>query len=473
MIDQTAPEPYRSSGKGVPGTPPNIVFILADDLGWADLGCFGSPHIKTPNIDALASGGVRFTHAYSGSPWCSPARISLYTGRHPSRLPVGLSEPLQVRNEQNGIPDDHPTLASLLVDAGYSTAMFGKWHCGWLPWFHPTRNGFQTFWGNLDGGVDYLAHVDTLGQPDLYDGETPIEMDGYYTDLISEKTAEYIARSGDQPFYTQVNYTAPHWPWEGREDHEASQLIVDDYASGKIPMALSHRSGGSLATYTEMVQEMDAGIGVITDSLRAAGKFENTIIIFTSDNGGERWSMNWPFVGEKGDLNEGGIRVPTVLSWPDRVNGGQVSDDISITMDWTVSLLAAAGAAPASSHPMDGVDLMPWLVGDADHPGHDLYWRTGSQGAMRRGRYKYLRDLRDRPASTAWPRAYGTYDLLYDVTVDGREAAEISRHHPELVAEMSAAWDDYNAELLPYPEGQRHLPPGYAGHDRPAISVPD
>lgn len=468
-----AEQPFESSRRGRSERPPNIVFILADDLGWADLSCYGSPHIRTPNIDRLAANGVRFTHAYSGSPWCSPARVSLYTGRSPGRLEVGLEEPLQTHSANNGIPADHPTLPSLLVEAGYSTAMFGKWHCGWLPWFSPLRIGFETFFGNLDGAVDYFAHVDTLGEPDLWEGETPIEEVGYYTEMISDHTAAYIRAQDDRPFYAQVNYTAPHWPWEGPGDETISQRILDDYTEGLRPMPLSHRDGGSLAKYAELVESMDDGIGTIVAALEETGRLEETIVIFTSDNGGERWSMNWPFVGAKGDLTEGGIRVPFVLSWPDRIGPGQVSGDTHITMDWTTSLLAAAGTTPAASHPMDGIDLLPWLLDGADHPDHDLFWRVGSQGAMRRGRFKYLRDLRDRPITMNWPRRYGDYHLLYDVTVDGREEAEISRHHPDLVAAMSEAWDRYNSELLPYPEGHRMLPPRYAGHDKPAVSLAD
>ena len=187
--------PFRARAGGRPAKRPNVVFILADDLGWGDLGCYGSLHIRTPNLDRLAAGGVRFTDAYSASPWCSPTRMALYTGRNPGRLPAGLEEPLRTRSDGMGIPHDHPTLPSLLVDAGYRTAMFGKWHCGWLPWYSPLKVGFQTFFGNLDGAMDYFTHIGTLGEPDLFEGETPVDQDGYYTDLITDRTCDWI-RSG-------------------------------------------------------------------------------------------------------------------------------------------------------------------------------------------------------------------------------------------------------------------------------------
>ena len=185
--------------------------------------------------------------------------------------------------------------------------------------------------------------------------------------------------------------------------------------------------------------------------------------------------MNWPFVGEKGDITEGGIRVPVILRWPEAVAAGQESDTPNVTMDWTATFLDAAGVEPAASHPLDGVSLVPWLVDGAEHPAHDLFWRSASQGALRRGRYKYVRDARGRARLGNWPRHYsqtGHFDLLYDVTVDGREAADIARHHPDVVAEMSAAWEKLDAELLPIPDDHPNLP-HHGTDDRPAVSPPD
>lgn len=454
----SAVEQHFMSTRTGPTAPPNIVFILADDLGWADLGCYGSQAINTPNLDRLAADGVRFTHGYSASPWCSQTRIGLYTGRHPHRLTGGLEEPMRSRAEDQGIPADHPTLPSLLRDSGYDTAMFGKWHCGWLPWHSPLRIGFDKFFGNLDGALDYFEHIGTLGEPDLFEGETPVEITGYYTDLISEKTAEYIAAERDRPFYVQLNFTAPHWPWEGRGDAAVGAKIRADYEAGDVPFPLLHRDAGSLAKYGELVEAMDDGVGMVMEALEAAGKADNTVVVFTSDNGGERWSNNWPFVGEKGDLTEGGIRVPLIVRWPEALAASQLTDQPSITMDWTATLLDAAGISPHDDWPLDGVSLLPWLVDGADYPEHDLAWRITSQGAFRRGRFKYLRDLRDRAILGNWPRRYGDYELLYDVTVDGREAANIARHHPDVVAELRDAWERYNAELLPYPPNLPGLP---------------
>ena len=294
----TGPD-FVSRGDGHPDQP-NIIFIVADDLGWADLGCYGSDHISTPNLDRLAADGLRLTHAYSASPWCSPMRFALYTGRSPGRLVGGLEEPLVAHTEQNGIPPEHPTLPSMLVEAGYRTAMIGKWHCGWLPWFSPVKNGFQTFFGNLDGAVDYFGYFNTIGETDLWEGEERVEATGYYTDILSERAAAYVAEAGADPFYLQLNYTAPHWPWEGRDDEHVSREIKQLYDDGAERWPILHWDGGSIAKYAEMVEIMDEGIGQVLDALDASGRADNTIVLFCSDNGGERWSKNWPFVGEKG-----------------------------------------------------------------------------------------------------------------------------------------------------------------------------
>lgn len=441
----------ESTPRPRPNRRPNIVFILADDLGWGDLGCYGSLHHRTPAIDRIAAGGLRFTHAYAGSATCSPTRFSLYTGRYPGRLEAGLQEPIVLRDERTGIPADHPTMPSLLRDGGYATAMFGKWHCGFLPWFSPLRIGFDTFFGNLDGAMDYFSHIDTIGNPDLYEGETPTEEIGYYTDLISDRAADYIRSHGaERPFYVQVNYTAPHWPWEGPEDRETSARVTAAMAEDPLT-ALFHFDGGSLDTYRSMVEAMDAGIDRILEAIAESGQSGNTIVIFTSDNGGERYSFMWPFVGEKGDLEEGGIRVPLVVRWPDGVPAGRVTEEPVVTMDLTASLLDAAGVTPGPAYPLDGVSLLPWLFDGDPGPDRDLLWRTREQGAIRRGPYKLLYD---RQAKPLWGGSFGKDGprvRLFDVTVDGREKADISAEHPALTAELLAIWQQFDEELLPYP----------------------
>ncbi|HEX5597754.1 MAG TPA: sulfatase-like hydrolase/transferase [Micromonosporaceae bacterium] len=456
--DQAVGAPGRLiRGRDQPRGQPNVVFILADDLGWSDLGCYGSSAIRTPNLDRLAAEGLRFTHGYACSPWCSTTRIGLYTGRFAGRLPAGLEEPLVTHKEGNGIPPGHPSLPSLLAAAGYETAMFGKWHCGWLPWYSPLRLGFQTFFGNLDGAIDYFTHLDTRGEPDLYEGETPVSQAGYYTSLLSDRAAEFVSADRDRPFYLQLNYTAPHWPWEGPADRDTGELIRTRFARG-WSSPLMHLDGGSLAKYGELVEAMDEGIGQVLTALERAGRADNTIVVFTSDNGGERWSKTWPFVGEKGDLTEGGIRVPLILRWPAAVAARQVTDRPVDTLDLTATLIDAAGTAPAADCPLDGVSLLSWLAEGADFPVRDLFWRTSNQGALRRGSFKYLHDRRDRAVLGNWPRRFGDYHLLFDLTMDGRERADISRDHPAVVKELRAAWERIDADLVPYPPEHPGLP---------------
>lgn len=441
---------FVSAGRGRPSKRPNIVFILADDLGWGDVGCYGSLHNSTPAIDRIAAGGLRFTHGYSGSATCSPTRISLYTGRYPGRLPVGLQEPIVLRDDKTGIPEEHPTLPSLLKTGGYKTAMFGKWHCGFLPWFSPLRIGFDEFFGNLDGAMDYFSHIDTRGKPDLYEGETPVEEIGYYTEMISERATNYIdTYDSEEPFYLQVNFTAPHWPWEGPTDQATSEKVTAAMQENPLT-ALFHWEGGSLETYQRMVASMDQGIDSILNALARKGITDDTIVVFTSDNGGERYAFLWPFVGEKGDLEEGGIRVPLIVRWPSAFGGGQVSDVPNVTMDLTASLLDAAGVAPDEQYPLDGESLIPWLLEGQEPPTRVLRWRTREQGAIRKGKFKLLID---RQAQSLWgkgPVPEGPRYRLFDVTNEGREKADLSGEFPELKAELLDEWQRFDHALLPY-----------------------
>jgi arylsulfatase A-like enzyme len=381
---------------------------------------------------------------------------------------------MRTRDARNGIPHDHPTLPSLLVDAGYSTAMFGKWHCGWLPWFSPVRAGFQRFYGCLDGAIDYFEHLNTLGEHDLWEGETEIDDVGYFTDMISREASAYIRGAGDEPIYVQLNFTAPHWPWEGPGDSRIGARIRQEYAEldnvTSDPLCDFH--SGSLAKYGEMVEAMDAAIGDVLEAIEDRGRADNTLIVFSSDNGGERWAKNWPFVGEKGDLTEGGIRVPFLVRWRAAVGGGQLCDRPNITMDWTATMLDAAGATPHPDYPLDGPSLVPYLVDGEAYPDHDLRWRTTNQVAIRRGDMKYLHDRRPRPRLGAWPVRHGDYHLLYDVTVDGREKADVAPHHPDLVSELRAEAERFDAEMLPYPPDMPGLP-RRATADQPAVGHPD
>jgi arylsulfatase A-like enzyme len=415
---------------------PNIIFILADDLGWGDLSCYGRPDYKTPNLDKLAAGGMRFTNAYSAAPVCTPTRIGFHTGRYPARLPIGLEEPLKERKQIGeavntlGIPVSHPTVSSLLKKAGYRTALIGKWHCGYLPHFGPIKHGYDEFFGIMSGAGDLFTHRDMTGTPDLFEGEVPIDRAGYITDLLTDRAVEYIQKKHTQPFYLSLHHTAPHWPWEGPSDIAISKTLGKGYDA--------FTSGGSLKIYAEMMRSLDQGIGRLMEALKRSGQDRNTVVIFTSDNGGERFSFNWPFTGQKFDVQEGGIRVPAMVRWHGVTSAGAVSDQPVITMDWTATLLSIAGTSPDAAYPLDGEDLTSVLSGKRPPFERTFFWRTYKQAAVRSGKWKYIR------------QADGEY--LHDLSVDEREQANFASVQPDVFARLRSAVNDWESKMQKYPK---------------------
>ncbi|MFE9707395.1 sulfatase [Streptomyces sp. NPDC005930] len=419
-----------------PGRRPNILFILGDDLGWADLSSYGAPHIRTPHLDRLAAQGLRFTQAYSGSATCSPTRFSLYTGRYPGRTEGGLAEPIGDRSQ--GLDPNHPTLASLLRQAGYATALIGKWHCGWLPDHSPTRSGWDEFFGNFGGALEYFSKLGQLGDYDLYEGDATYQDLRYYTTVLTERAVEYVGREHGRPWLLNLNFTTPHWPWLTEDDEETGAAIAAKVRDGNVLGALLHNDGGSVEKYREMVENLDASVGRVLAALRRSGQEENTVVVFASDNGGERFSYQWPLSGGKSQLLEGGIRVPTVLRWPARVDGRQVSHEPVYSPDWTATLLELGGARPDPAYPLDGHSLAGYLLHGHELPERDLFWRVRGNRALRRGDWKYYRDAQGR-------------DHLYDLAADAREQADRAQDRPELLAALRAAWERTDRELLPYP----------------------
>jgi arylsulfatase A-like enzyme len=419
-------------------TQPNFVFILADDLGYADLGCYGARGDVSPSLDRMAAEGLRFTDGYANSPVCSPTRFALMTGRYQYRLRGALDEPLAgvARGRDDlGLPPSHPTLPSLLRDAGYATALAGKWHLGYPPHFGPLRSGYGEHFGPLGGGVDYFSHCDRAGVHDLFMNGQESRRDGYLTDLISDHAVAFIRRqAGKAPFFLSIHYTAPHWPWETRSDEAESRRIGN---------AIHHIDGGSVETYRTMIRHMDEGIGRILGTLKEAGLAENTLTVFTSDNGGERFSDTWPFVGKKMDLLEGGIRVPLIAHWPSRIASGGTTGQMAITMDWPATMLDAAGVAPDSGYPLDGLSLLPVLAAPAKTITRDLFWRMNhrSQKAARRGAWKYLSLDGD--------------EFLYDLSRDSRERANLAKRHPERLTELRAAYGSWEATMPGIPPEAR------------------
>ena len=413
---------------------PNIIFIVVDDCGYADLGCTGQTGYRTPALDRLAGEGVHFTQAYANAPLCTNTRVALITGRYQYRLKLGLVEPLRPANRDEpemGIPPGFPTLPSLLRGAGYRTALIGKWHLGFLPKYGPLKSGYDDFFGIMGGFTGYYTHRGEGGEPDLYEAELPVEQAGYITDLLSERALAYVetAARSPRPYFLSLHYNAPHWPWSAPSIEAAAREREVDRAE--------IMEGGSPRIYGEMMQILDAGIGRVIDAARHSGK--DTLVIFTSDNGGERYSNIWPFVGRKWDLLEGGLRVPQIVWWPGHIKTGQVTEQVCITMDLTATCLAAANVMPDASHPLDGSDLLPVLTGEAPPSERILYWRMAnrSQRAVRCGDWKYLK-VRDE-------------EYLFDIGYDPRERGNMARKRPDLLNELRALWEEWNRGMLPVP----------------------
>lgn len=414
--------------------PPNIVFILADDLGFADVACYGRPDLHTPHIDNLAANGIRFLQAYANSAVCTSTRVALITGRYQYRLPVGLEEPLAGNRPGIGLPPEHPTLPSLLKKAGYSTTLIGKWHLGVLPKFGPLQSGYEHFFGFRGGAVDYFTHTGGDNEPDLWDGDVPVTQHGYLTTLLGDRAVEVIqqgAKSG-QPFFVSLHFNAPHWPWEGPQDKAESDRLHS------TPNAtLWDFDGGSQKTYQQMIEEMDRQIGRVTEALTAAGVQENTIVIFTSDNGGERFADTWPFTGKKQELLEGGLRIPAIIAWPARLPRGRTTDQVAISMDWLPTLCAAAGTHPDYDYPSDGINLLPILMGTEPIARRELFWRykANAQRAARDGNFKYLK-IRENT-------------FLFNVVDDPLERANLKNREQMVYDRLVHDWFDWNKTMLP------------------------
>ena len=408
--------------------PPNIVFIMADDLGYADVSCYGRPDISTPNIDGLAAKGVRFLQAYANSAVCSATRTALITGRYQYRLPIGLEEPLNGRDA--GLPPDHPTLPSLLKKAGYGTTLVGKWHLGLLPKFGPLRSGYDHFYGFRGGAVDYYTHAGA--KDDLWDDDVPVHQMGYLTDMLGSRAVDVVngyAKSG-RPFLMSLHFNAPHWPWEAPGDEAESNRLR---AGG----SLFDFDGGTQKTYQRMIQAMDLQIGRVLEALNANGLAENTIVIFTSDNGGERFADTWPFTGRKTELLEGGLRIPAIISWPARIPQGRTTDQVAITMDWLPTLLASAGVSSDPAFLPDGINLLPMLARNAARVERKLFWRykANAQRAARDGDYKYLKILDN--------------TFLFNVVEDPMERANLKERRKDVYDRITAEWHEWNATMLP------------------------
>ena len=420
--------------------PPNIVVIVADDMGYADIGVHGSKDIPTPNIDALAKGGIRFTDAYVSGPYCSPTRAGLLTGRYPQRFGHEFNLDLPPAHSDFGLPLSETTMADRLKAAGYRTALFGKWHLGSADKFHPMARGFDEFFG-FQGGLHSYLDAQAASRNPLLDGRKVVAETTYLTDAFADRAVDFIKRQKSQPFFLYLAFNAVHIPMQ---------------ATDKYLARFTHIVDEQRRTYAAMLSAMDDGIGKTLAALRAEGLEENTLIIFFNDNGGPTMagttingSSNAPLRGSKRQTWEGGIRVAFIIRWKGHLAEGKTDARPIIQLDVLPTALAAAGVKPQPQWKLDGVNLLPFLTGKMSGRPHEaLYWRLGENMAIRKGDWKLVKTS-ERPLQDVDPAIFN--DLsgaeLYNLADDIGEKKNLAAAHPEKVKELAAAWQRWNKEL--------------------------
>jgi arylsulfatase A-like enzyme len=425
---------------------PDFVLIYCDDLGYGDLGCYGSRTVRTPHLDALAARGVRFTDWYSNSPVCSPSRASLLTGRYPER--AGVTQILGGQRGTPGLPPAQVTLAKALQPLGYRTAIFGKWHLGLSDECRPNAHGFDEFYGFLAGCVDYYSHIFYWGQGggqnpthDLWhNGEEVWDNGRYLTEAITEKAVGFITKQSDAPFFLYVAYNAPHYPMH------APRKYLDRYP--KLPP--------DRRIMAAMISAVDDGVGQIVRALRKTGRFENTAIFFSSDNGPSTESRNWldgtedfyyggsagVFRGHKGSLFEGGIREPAILCWPRNLPSGRTCEEVGMMMDLFPTFLEMAGGEPPRDHVLDGVSILPMAMGKGGSPHERVFWAYDGQLAAREGRWKLVLN-----GKLDFSRKQPDAVHLADLEADPGERANLKDREPEVTKRLAKAAREWQQRM--------------------------
>lgn len=411
-----------SSASRPPAERPNIIILLADDLGYGDLGVQGGRDVATPNIDRLAAQGVRLTDYYAGHPVCAPSRASLMTGRYQHRFGFENNPGMAQRTDPDfGLPRDFPTLPERLKARGYATAMFGKWHLGWTDANTPTARGFDTFYGFLDGAMAYTADARS-GAKTMLRGTEPAPMPEHTTEAFADEAVRFIDAHKDQPFFIYQSFNAVHAPLQSTKPYIARFAGVQD---------------PERRTYLAMLAALDDAVGRITAAVDRNGLGRRTLIVFVSDNGGPTWqttSANGPLNGVKALTLEGGIRAPAIFRWTGALPAGRVRNSVAMEFDLTATALAVAGAPGGAE--LDGRDLRPFLTGAKTGDVHDkLYWRAGPQGAMRQGSWKLVH--------------VADADYLFDLRTDIGERHDLAKAQPARLAQMRTDWNAWSASMAP------------------------
>jgi arylsulfatase A len=401
---------------------PNIVLILADDLGYGGLGCYGNTKINTPNIDDLARNGIRFTDFHSNGSVCSPTRAALLTGNYQQRS--GLEGVVYARGKtrQVGLDTSQVTIAKLLKKNGYTTGIMGKWHLGYTKEFNPIHHGFDEFFGYVSGNVDYHSHYDGTGIYDWWNNLDIFEEEGYVTDLITEHAVDFIESNKDNPFFLYVPHEAPHVPFQGRKD--PAYRFADNEFTYYGPVS------DTLTTYNEMVEVMDEGVGKIMEALKRNGLAENTLIFFISDNGAEKFGDNGGLNGNKISLLEGGHRVPGIAYWKNRIKPG-IIDETLMTMDMLPTILALTNTSTKEQIQFDGVDFSKVLFENSALENRTLFWRYTNEKVIRESQWKLF--------------ITGNDTALFNLKENLAETLDMSPHKKNIVNDLLiklAAWEN-------------------------------
>ncbi|MSR32912.1 MAG: sulfatase [Gemmataceae bacterium] len=410
---------------------PNVIFIVADDLGYADLGVHGCKDIPTPHIDALAKNGVRCSNGYVSGPYCSPTRAGLITGRYQQRFGHEFNPgPAVSATIDLGLSLNETTLPQVFKSGGYRTGMVGKWHLGHAKQFLPTSRGFEEFYGFLGGANPYL------NPPNILRGAEAIKETDYLTDAFTREAVAYIDRHKSEPFFLYLTYNAVHGPLQ---------------APPKYLQRFEKIQPQGRRTYAAMLSALDDGIGLVMNKLKTENLFDNTLVCFISDNGGPEnvnFSDNGPFRGQKASTWEGGIHIPYFLHWPNGLPKGAVYTQPVIQLDLFPTALAAAGVEAKTNKPIDGVNLLPFLNGENKAAPHDaLYWRFGAQMAIRMGDWKLIKARGDAQAFNRSEVASAMGANLFNLKEDEGEKTDLAGSKPEKVKELQEVWNKWNATL--------------------------
>ena len=411
---------FSSCEKTIQSKTPNIILIMADDLGYGDLGCYGNPDIQSPNLDALARGGIRFTDFHSNGAVCSPTRAALLTGLYQQRC--GIEAVVTAANHRDkGMALSEITFAEVLKNSGYRTALFGKWHLGYQVGFNPTKQGFDEFRGFVSGNIDYQSHIDQVGFEDWWMGDKLIPEKGYSTHLITEHGLKFIKENKNNPFCLYLAHEAPHYPFQGPNDDA-------DRTPGN-PHPISGKREDRDIAYREMIKAMDDGIGRIIQEIKDCGIERNTFIFFCSDNGPGSSGSAGALKGGKGSLWEGGHRVPAIAYWPGKIISESVIDETIMTMDLFPTMLAISGMPPYYQKKFDGFDFSPILFSENKLPERSLFWRHGSSKAVRKGPWKLIDNQ------------------LYNLEIDLGEENNIIKDFPDKAKELQTEYLNWEKEV--------------------------